>query len=55
MKNKFKEGTIVSPVGDPKLKLLIRRYVDMIYYCQVQNDPSAKEQVYFERELSSDA
>lgn len=51
MENKYKEGEIVYSKIDPTLKLVIRRYVKRIYYCTIQEDPSRKELVYFEREL----
>jgi hypothetical protein len=51
MENTFKEGDVVCAKENPTLKLVIRRYVDRIYYCKVQADPAAKELVYFEREL----
>ncbi len=53
MENKYKEGDIVSAKEDPTKKLVIRRYVDRIYYCKTQGEPDAKELVYFERELVS--
>ncbi|MCD6066143.1 MAG: hypothetical protein K0S33_969 [Bacteroidetes bacterium] len=55
MENKYKEGDVVYAKANPVVKLVIRRYVDEIYYCRVQYKPELKEQVYFERELSSDA
>lgn len=51
MENKFKEGQVVYAKTNPALKLVIRRYVDRIYYCKVQENPNQKEHVYFEREL----
>jgi hypothetical protein len=51
MENKFKEGEVVYANEDPTKKLVIRRYVDRIYYCKVEGDSYAKELVYFEREL----
>jgi len=51
MDNKYKEGTIVCAIVNPTQELLIRRYVDRIYYCKIQNDLAHKELVYFEREL----
>ena len=51
MENKFQEGETVYAKVNPSLKLVIRRYVDRIYYCLVQEDPTQKEKVYFEREL----
>jgi hypothetical protein len=51
MENKYKEGEFVFAKTNPALKLIIRRYVDRIYYCKVSEDPDRKELVYFEREL----
>lgn len=51
MENKYKEGEIVYAKVDPGLKLVIRRYVDRIYYCKIQDDPNRKELVYFDREI----
>ena len=50
--NKFKEGEAVFANEKPSEKLLIRRYLDRIYYCRSEF-PSLKDVVYFERELSS--
>jgi hypothetical protein len=52
--NKYKEGETVFAKVNPELKLIIRRYVDRIYYCKVLDEPERKELVYFERELSKD-
>ncbi len=54
MENKYKEGQIVYSKTEPNLKLMVRRYVSRIYYCKIVEDPTRKELVYFERELSSD-
>ena len=54
MENKYKEGQVVRAKVNLALKLVIRRYVDRIYYCKVQNDPTRKELVYFEREIEAD-
>jgi hypothetical protein len=51
MDNKYKEGSTVCAIVNPTQQLLIRRYVDRIYYCKIQNDLAHKELVYFEREL----
>ena len=51
MENKYKEGEIVYAKVNPELKLVIRRYVDRIYYCKIQDEPDRKELVYFEREI----
>jgi|GEM_PF-605961 len=55
MSNKFKEGEVVYAKINPELLLVIRRYVDRIYYCRIQADPTQKEHVYFERELIAGA
>jgi hypothetical protein len=52
MQSKYKVGGIVYAKTNPALKLIIRRYVDGIYYCKVQDDLERKELVYFERELA---
>ena len=49
--NKYKEGEVVRAVIDPNRKLVITRYLDRIYYCQLQQNPERKNLVYFEREL----
>lgn len=49
--NKFKAGEEVKAKVDPTTVLVVRRYLQRIYYCRVKNDPNAKELVYFEREL----
>ena len=51
MENKYKEGDVVFANEDLEKKLVVRRYVDRIYYCKVAGDSYAKELVYFEREL----
>lgn len=54
MLNKYKEGSIVVARTDPGQKLLIRRFVDHIYYCKIYDDQKAPELVFFERELTDD-
>jgi hypothetical protein len=54
MENKYKEGQVVHAKVNPALKLVIRRYIDRIYYCKVQGDPTRKELVYFEMEIETD-
>ncbi len=53
MENKYKEGQVVYSIEYPKLALIIRRYVDRIYYCKVKEDLSRKEMVYFEWQLKT--
>ena len=54
MESKFKAGDVVYSKVNPAQKLVVRRFVDSIYYCKVQNDPNHKELVFFERELMAD-
>lgn len=54
LENKYKEGDEVFAKVNPSQKLIIRRYVDRIYYCKIKNNPELKELVYFEREIASD-
>lgn len=49
--NKYVSGDIVYAKEHPNLKLLVRRYIDRVYYCKVVDYPERKELVYFEREL----
>ena len=51
METKYKKGEVVSERIRPALKLVIRRFHDGIYYCEVQENRTRKELVYFEREL----
>jgi hypothetical protein len=53
MSNKFKEGETVFAIANPEEQLIIRRYVDRIYYCKLKAHPEQKELVYFERELAN--
>ncbi|HTL82691.1 MAG TPA: hypothetical protein VL651_13350 [Bacteroidia bacterium] len=53
MEHKFKDGEVVLASAEPTIRLIVRRYVDMIYYCKVESDPNGRERVYFERELMS--
>lgn len=51
MENKFKEGEVVRAKVNPNQNLIVRRYVDRIYYCKIQENPDHKDLVFFEREL----
>jgi hypothetical protein len=53
--NKYQEGLEVYAMNKPSEKLVIRRYVDRIYYCLIANHPDQKELAFFERELTSKA
>jgi hypothetical protein len=50
-KNIFTEGLLVFDVVNPDLKLNIRRYLQHIYSCIVQENPSQKELAYVGLEL----
>lgn len=49
--NKYMVGDVVLAKADPSVRLVVRRYVDRIYYCLFKDNPERKEVVYFEREL----
>lgn len=49
--NKYNAGEVVYAIAFPEVKLIIRRYLDRIYYCQLATDRSKPDLVYFEREL----
>jgi hypothetical protein len=51
--NVYPEGSYVHAKENSYEKLHIRRYVDGIYYCRSVLNPTQKERVYFERELSA--
>lgn len=51
LSNGFREGELVFAKENPSKKLVIRRYVGMIYYCKIQGDNTPTEFVYFERDL----
>ena len=51
MENKFKEGDVVRAKINPNQNLIVSRYVNRIYYCKIQENPTHKDLVYFEREL----
>ena len=53
--NKYNEGDIISATVNPSLKLIIRRYIDQVYYCRMLDDPEGKELVYYEREIVEDS
>ena len=51
VQNKYNHGDVVYAKVNPIRALVIRRYVDQVYYCQIQDDTTSKELVYYEREL----
>ena len=46
--NSYKKGDTVSPKSNLALKLVVRRYIDRIYYCRDVDD---REYAFFEREI----
>ena len=53
--NKYEEGQEVFAIKTPSEKLVIKRYVDRIYYYMNVNQPEQKLLALFERELTSKA
>jgi len=51
IESKFKEGEAVYAIINPGRKLIIRRFIDSIYYCQFPDNPSRQDLAYLEREL----
>ncbi|MEQ8474420.1 MAG: hypothetical protein RIC35_24700 [Marinoscillum sp.] len=51
VQNKFEAGDTVFAKVNPTQKLIIRRYIDQVYYCRIPDKPDARELVYYEREL----
>ena len=51
MEKRFEIGDVVCAKVKPSIALVVRLYARRIYYCNLQNQPSANEQVYFDREL----
>ncbi len=54
MDNLHKEGDVVYAKTAPDTQLIVRRYLDRIYYCVNPKTPEAEDLVYFERELLED-
>lgn len=52
MENKFKEGQTVYALENPGQAIIVRRYVDRIYFCRPGKDSEAPDLIYFERELT---
>ncbi len=48
---KYVPGEIVFAKANPSEKLMVRRYVSRVYYCQFLDDLYRKEVVLFEREI----
>jgi hypothetical protein len=53
MENKYAEGSAVYALVRPEVKLVVRRYMERVYYCTIATDPKHDDLVYFERELAA--
>lgn len=51
---KFKKGDIVYALEERQLKLIVKRYVDRIYFCEELNEQGTGMRAYFERELTEE-
>lgn len=51
MENLFKTGEIVYSRNPPRVKMIVRRNVDKVYYCKVFNHPGNREMSFAERDL----
>jgi len=47
----YAEGSFITAKENPARNLIVSRYLDRIYYCNVVDDPTHKLLAYFEREL----
>ena len=54
VQNRYKAGDTVAAKSNPEQKLVIRRYIDQVYYCKVKDNRESKELAYYERELVED-
>ena len=51
MDNIYKEGITITAKAHPETPLIIKRYLQRVYFCEALNDPTHKMLAYFEREL----
>lgn len=49
--NIYPVGTRIAAKESPTVKLRVTKYYQRIYYCSVEGQDSAKQKVYFEKEL----
>jgi len=50
-RGKYHPGAIVYAKVNPHVKLVVRRYVSRVYYCQSLAFPERNELALFEREI----
>ena len=55
MESKYKNGEVVFERIRPTQKLVIRGYLNGIYYCKSQEANTQRELVYFERDLKGES
>lgn len=53
--NIYAEGSIIYAKDKPGQQLIIRRYVNRIYFCKAVENPSQKDLIYFEKEITDQA
>lgn len=53
--NIYPVGSTICANENPAMKLTIKSYYNRIYYCSRQDDPAAKDLVYYQRELIAPA
>ncbi|MEQ8336510.1 MAG: hypothetical protein RIA62_04150 [Cyclobacteriaceae bacterium] len=51
MENRFKSGDVVYSKNAPRIKLIVRRCIDDVYYCKVHASAYSPEKTFYEREL----
>lgn len=51
VQNKYNVGDVIYAKSNPDVQLVVRRYIDKIYYCKTKAHPERKDLVYFEREI----
>jgi hypothetical protein len=49
--NIYAEGSVIFAKERPTTPMVIRCYLDKIYYCRNQDKPDENERVYFEPQL----
>lgn len=49
--NEYQPGEVVFAIINPSVKLVVRRYLDQIYFCREAANPDGRDIAFFEREL----
>lgn len=53
IENKYKEGEVVCEKTNPNVRLVVKRYLNNIYYCKIQWDDEQEELALLEREIET--